>query len=52
MNVEILKLVEHIKACADLWDKTGVSRVHAITQAANDIATLAITAALPDAQAK
>ncbi len=36
----IKELTEHIIACADLWDKSGVSRVRAITKAAEDICQL------------
>lgn len=39
-TVKILKLCDHIVACADLWEKSGVSRVRTITRTAQEIATL------------
>lgn len=41
---QIIDLVEHIQACADIWDKAGVSRVRTITRAAAQIQLLATDA--------
>jgi hypothetical protein len=37
---KIKMLCDHIIACADVWDRSGVSRVRAITRTANEIKAL------------
>jgi hypothetical protein len=37
----IESLVEHIQACANIWENSGISRVRAITKAAEEIKDLA-----------